>query len=56
MLEQVRAAATVYARAGDTWTVSLAFRGDVPTMPEIGIELPLDELYVGLDLDEPPTV
>ena len=54
MLEQVRAAATVYARAGDAWTVTLAFGGDVLPMPEIGVELPLDELYAGLDLGEPP--
>jgi Uma2 family endonuclease len=54
MLEQVRVAATVYAREGSAWTVSLAFRGDVLPMPEIGVELPLDELYAGLDLGEPP--
>ena len=54
MLEQVRVAATVYAREGSAWTVSLAFRGDVLPMPEIGVELPLDELYAGLDLAEPP--
>jgi len=54
MLEQVRAAATVYAREGGTWTVTLLFRGDALSMPEIGVEIPLDELYTGLDLDEPP--
>jgi Uma2 family endonuclease len=56
MLEQVRAAATVYAREGDAWTVSLAFRGDVLSVPEIGVEVPLDELYIGLDLGEASTV
>ena len=54
MLEQVRAAATVYAREGGTWIVTLLFRGDALSMPEIGVEIPLDELYTGLDLDEPP--
>ena len=56
MLEQVRAAATVYAREGSAWTVTLAFRGDVLSMPEIGVEVPLDEFYAGLDFDfgEPP--
>ncbi len=54
MLEQVRAAATVYAREGSAWTVTLAFRGDVLPMPEIGVEVPLDELYAGLDFGEPP--
>jgi Uma2 family endonuclease len=54
MLEQVRAAATVYAREGSAWTVTLAFRGDVLSMPEIGVEVPLDEFYAGLDFGEPP--
>jgi Putative restriction endonuclease/Transposase DNA-binding len=53
MLEQVRAAATFCARQGDTWTVSLLFRGDTLSVPEIGAEIPLDELYLGLELDEP---
>ena len=55
MLEQARPAATVYAREGDTWTAVLLFRGDTLAMPEIGVEIPLDELYAGLDLGEPPT-
>lgn len=55
MLEQARVAATVYAREGDAWTVTLLFRGDALSMPEIGVEVPLDELYAGLDLDGPPT-
>jgi Uma2 family endonuclease len=54
MLEQARAAGTVYARAGETWTVTLLFRGDTLSMPEIGAEIPLDELYAGLNLKEPP--
>lgn len=54
MLEQARPAATVYAREGDAWTVSLAFAGDALPMPEIGVELPLDELYAGLEFGEPP--
>jgi Uma2 family endonuclease len=54
MLEQARAAGTVYARAGETWTVTLLFRGDTLSMPEIGAEIPLDEFYAGLDLEVPP--
>ena len=54
MLEQGRAMATVYARSGDVWTVSLAFAGEVLPMPEIGVELPIDELYDGLDFGEAP--
>ena len=54
MVEKARAAATVYARAGETWTVTLLFRGDTLAMPEIGVEIPLDDLYAGLELEEPP--
>ena len=49
-----RAAATVYAREGDAWIVTLLFRGDTLSMPEVGAEIPLDELHTGLDLDGPP--
>ena len=55
MVEQARPAATVCARARDTWTVSLLFRGDALSMPETGVEMPLDEPHAGLDLDGPPT-
>ena len=55
MLEQDSQAATVFAREGDRWVGSL-FTGDATlAMPEIGIELPLDELYEGLDLSQPPS-
>jgi hypothetical protein len=38
----------------DRWVGSL-FTGDaVLAMPEIGIEMPLAELYEGLDLSQPP--
>jgi Uma2 family endonuclease len=53
MLEQDRVAATVFSRAGDDW-VGHVFVGDVIlAMPEIGIEVPLVELYEGLVFDEP---
>jgi Uma2 family endonuclease len=60
MLEQDRVGATVYARAGDSWTFDILPEGAVLAMPEIGIEVPLAELYEGLafdvqaDSDEPP--
>ena len=45
MLEQDQQAATVFERAGDDW-VGHVVSGDVMlAMPEIGIELPLAELY-----------
>jgi Uma2 family endonuclease len=53
MLEQDSQAATVFAREGDRWVGSL-FTGDAMlAMPEIGIEVPLAELYDGLDLSQP---
>ncbi len=53
MLEQDRVAATVFFRAGDDW-VGRVFVGDaILAMPEIGIDIPLAELYEGLVFDEP---
>ena len=54
MLEQDSQAATVFAREGDRWVGSLLTGDAVLAMPEIGIELPLAELYEGLDLSQPP--
>lgn len=48
MLEQYLQAATVFERAGDDW-IGHAVLGDVTlAMPEVGIELPLAELYDGV--------
>ena len=52
MLEQVRCAATVFARAGDDWAGHVLTAGAVLAMPEIGIDLPLDGLYAGIDFDD----
>ncbi len=53
MVEQDQQAATVFARAGDDW-VGHVVSGDVAlAMPEIGIELPLAELYEGVSFAEP---
>jgi Uma2 family endonuclease len=50
MLEQDQQAATVFTRAGDDW-VGHVMSGDVVlAMPEIGIEVPLAELYEGVEL------
>ena len=50
ILEQDRIAATVHARAADGWMTQILFAGDVLAMSEISVDLPLDELYEGLDL------
>jgi len=50
LLEQDHVAAVVYARQGEAW-VATALTGEaVLEMPEIGISVPLPELYEGLDL------
>ena len=55
MLEQDGVGATVYARGRDGWTVSILDGGDAMlSLPEIGVDLPLGELYEGLDFGETP--
>ena len=49
MLEQTRCATTVFSRAGDDWAGHVLTAGAVLAMPEIGIELPLNGLYAGID-------
>ena len=52
MLEQTAPAATVFSREGEDWVGHLAI-GPAATLalPEIGIELPLAELYAGIEAD-----
>ena len=52
MLEQDSQAATVFGRENDRWVGSLLTGDAVLAMPEIGIEVPLAELYEGLDLSQ----
>jgi Uma2 family endonuclease len=52
MLEQVRQAALVFVRRGEDWS-GRVFADDVMLdMPEIGIEVPLAELYEGVAFSE----
>ena len=53
LLEQDRIAATVHIRAGETWITQLVFAEDTLSLPEAGLELPLAELYEGVDLTPP---
>ncbi len=50
MLEQAWRAATVFARAGDDWVGHVVMGDAVLVMAEIGVELPLAEVYVGIAL------
>jgi len=53
MLEQMGQAATMFARAGDDWVGHVLTGGAVLAMPEIGVELPLADLYAGIEFSEP---
>ena len=56
MLEQTSQAATVFARAGGDWVGHVITGDALLAMPEIGVELPLAELYanIGFGPDDAP--
>ena len=53
LLEQDQAFATVVSRAATGWGLEPLDAGGVLVMPEIGLEVPMAELYDGLDLPPP---
>jgi Uma2 family endonuclease len=55
MLEQVRIGATVFAREGANWVGTILLDDAMLAMPEIGVELPLRDLYAGVELPPPET-
>jgi Uma2 family endonuclease len=55
MLEQVRIGATVFARDGEKWVGTVLLDDAVLAMPEIGVELPLRDLYADVELPPPET-
>ena len=48
MLDQDGVSATVYARSGETWTHEILIADSILSLPEIGVEMPLAELYEGI--------
>ena len=56
MLEQTEAAATVLERQGERWISTLLGAAAVLMLPSIGIEIPMVELYEGLEFaaTQPP--
>ena len=50
MLQQDFIGATVFRRTGDLWAADTYGEGATIALPAIGIDLPIDELYEGLDL------
>jgi Uma2 family endonuclease len=53
MLSQDRQSATVFARVANDWVGHILSGDTILSMPEIGIELPLAELYEGVALGPP---
>ncbi len=54
MLEQDEVAATVLQRDGEQWISTLLGEADTLRLPGVGIEIPLAELYEGLELPNRP--
>lgn len=54
MLHQDDIVATVFERIGEDWVGHILDAEAILKMPEIGIEVPLAELYRGVDLPPPP--
>ena len=52
MLEQDSVGATVYARSSELWTHDILIADSMLFLPEIGVELPLAELYEGIAFEE----
>jgi Uma2 family endonuclease len=49
VLQQTQAAAIVLSRKGDDWVTDLLTGDDaIPRMPEIGLDIPLSEIYRGV--------
>jgi Uma2 family endonuclease len=53
ILEQDQIGATVYARDGDRMVVETVVRGDILRLPEIEVEILVDDLYRGVEPEEP---
>jgi Uma2 family endonuclease len=51
ILEQDLVVATMFTRTGDDWVGHVLGADAMLTMPEIGIEVPLGELYEGIEFE-----
>jgi Uma2 family endonuclease len=49
LIEQDAVSAMAFTRGEESWSGRVLWPGSVLALPELGIELPLDELYDGLD-------
>jgi Uma2 family endonuclease len=50
LLQQTHAGATVFSRKGEDWVADIVKAAEMLRLPEIGIEIPLAEIYVDVDL------
>ncbi|HME27684.1 MAG TPA: Uma2 family endonuclease [Acetobacteraceae bacterium] len=53
ILEQKSIGASVFTRRGNDWIATALTEGDTLHMPEIDVEVPIDEVYAGLDYSSP---
>ena len=53
ILEQDQNGAIVYVRDGDRTVVETIARGDTMRLPEIGVEIAIEDLYRGVEPEEP---
>jgi hypothetical protein len=51
VLHQTKAAAAVFSRKGEDWVTDLLTGdGAILAMPEIGLDIPLADIYLGVEL------
>jgi Uma2 family endonuclease len=55
ILEQDSVAATIYLKQGEAWIVSVLISEAMLTMPEVEAEIPLADIYAGIELPRPET-
>ena len=51
ILEQKSVGAVVFVREGSAWTAAALAEGETLSLPAVGIEIPLAELYAGIDFE-----
>ncbi len=56
ILEQTRIGAIVFLRKGDDWVTTLLTDGTAAIdLPDVGVHIPLEELYAGLESGSAPS-
>jgi len=52
MVAQEHQGATVFSRVGNEWLARMVSAGEVLELPEIGVEIPISDLFEGVSLGE----